>query len=130
MADISSIKLPNGNSYNFKDATVRNTISNLALKDTYITENKALDNISVSKTTSDGQGYTTKTLSVSKSGYTAIGITGHNIANASTNGVGSSYCRLVRVYLSNSTTATMFISNDGGDAAVIKVTIAVLYKKN
>ena len=130
MADISSIKIPNGNSYNFKDATLRNTISTLAGPSSYVWEKKVLDNISVSKSGSDYQGSVTKTLSVSKSGYTAIGITGWNIKNATTDGGNSSYCGFAKLYLSNATTVTMIITNGGTNAAKVCADIYVLYRKN
>lgn len=130
MADISSIKLPDGNSYNIKDATLRNTISTLAGPSSYVWESKTLDNISVGKSSSDSQGKVTKTLSVSKSGYTAIGITGWNMQNATTDGVNSSYCGFAKLYLSNATTATMMITNSGTNAAKVRAVIYVLYRKN
>ena len=131
MADISSVKLPNGNSYNIKDTTLRNTISTLAGPSSYVWEKKTLDNIGLDNSTSDGQASVTKTLSVSKSGYTAIGITGWNIANATTNGVNCSWCRFERLYLSNATTVTMKICNDGrSNGAKVCADIYVLYRKN
>jgi hypothetical protein len=49
MADISSIVLPNGNSYNFKDSTLQTTISNLVDKSSWLsTASYSKDNISLS----------------------------------------------------------------------------------
>ena len=48
MADISSIVLPNGNSYNFKDSTLQTTISNLVDKSSWLsTASYSKDNISI-----------------------------------------------------------------------------------
>ena len=131
MADISSVMLPGGSSYNIKDAALRSTIANLATSSSYVGETKTLDNISLDNSSSDSQASVSKTLSVSKSGYTAIGIIGWNIKNATTNGVNSSSCRFECLYLSNATTATMVICNDGtNNGAKVCVDIYVLYRKN
>lgn len=130
MADISSVKLPNGNSYNIKDTTLRNTISTLAGPSSYVLEKKTLDNIGIGKSGSDYQGSVTKTLSVSKSGYTAIGITGWNLKDATTNGSHCSYCGFLKLYLSNATTVTMMITNSGTNGANVCADIYVLYRKN
>lgn len=131
MADISSIKLPSGTSYNIKDSTVRSTISTLSTKSTYIYSSVSKDNISLGNATDDSEPSTSTTISVSKSGYTAIGILSWVLANAGTNGVNSSYARIITAYLSNSTTATVRIASSARtNGTKVKVTLHILYKAN
>lgn len=127
MADISSVTLPSGSSYNFKDSTARTTASNAPVKSTYtVVESKSADNVSISANGTAGASFT-----ITKNGYTAIGIVGWQLENASSSGARYTFCRLYSTYISSQSTAYVHLRNRytaGG--AKVKVTIQVLYKKN
>ena len=76
--------------------------------------------------------YGTFSFNIARSGYTALGIIGVYLRNATTSGGRVTNCSLMQWYLSNSTTAMIRIRNraSSGNAAVIKITIYVLYEKN
>ena len=126
MADISSIKLPNGNSYNFKDTSARSSLNNTGTNaNLLVMEYHDLDNQTMNLSSNANFSVT-----ITKSGYTPINIVGWRLLNASTNGVNCSWCEVYGVYLSNSTTAVAKVRNYANDTAKIRIRIYVLYKKN
>lgn len=128
MADISSIKLPNGSSYNFKDATGRSNATSYAVKSTYlVTENKSKDNVTISANSSKDIDVT-----VTKTGYTAIGIVGITVVNASSDGIRADYCHESREYLFGTpvSTARVTLRNHyPNGSSKVKVTFVILYTK-
>lgn len=133
MADISSIELPNGSTYNFKDSTLQTTISNLVDKSSWLsTASYSKDNISLSNYKQlDAPQSVQTTISVARSGYTAIGVVGAQISNASTDGVNSSWTHLESFWLSAATTVTIRVNTlAASNGTKVKVTVWVLYKKN
>ena len=134
MADISSIKLPNGSSYNFKDSTLQTTISNLVDKSSWLsTASYSKDNISIAHYSQfDAPQSVQTTISVARSGYTAIGVVGAQISNASKDGANCSWTHLESFWLSAATTVTVRVNSiaTASSGAKVKVTVWVLYKKN
>lgn len=88
----------------------------------FVVESKAVDNVETSN-------YLDSSFSISKSGYTAIGVVGFNIGNASSNGANSSYCTFSKILVSG-TSAQYRIRTTSSSAARVKITFYVLYKKN
>lgn len=127
MADISSVKLPNGSSYNFKDSTGRTTATNAPVLSSYLSvQTKSADNITV-----NAGGTAVATITVTRSGYTPIGVVGVIIDSASSSGTRQIFCHTYSTYLANSTTAQVHLRNRlaaGTGNAKVKVTVYVLYK--
>lgn len=133
MADISSIVLPNGNNYNFKDSTLQTTISNLVDKSSWLsTASYSKDNIGLANYSQlDAPQTVQTTINVARSGYTAIGVVGAQISNASSSGVNCSWTHLESCWLSATTTVTARVNSMAkSNGAKVKVTVQVLYKKN
>ena len=128
MADISQI-VSNGTTYNIKDATARTTAASAPVASSYlVVEAKSKDNIA--QAAGGGQ---TVSITITKSGYTAIGIVGWNISDASSGGGRSGYIRTYGVYINDQTTANVAIRNrlaSGTGDAKVKITVYILYKKN
>lgn len=72
--------------------------------------------------------YNSSTKSVSKTGYTPIGIVGMHTQNATSSGTLNTYCLLHSFYLSG-TSVTFIVRNMSTSDAKIKVTATVLYVK-
>ena len=133
MADISSIILPDNNSYNFEDSTLQTTISNLVDKSSWLsTASYSKDNIGLANYSQlDAPQTVLTTISVARSGYTAIGVVGAQISNASTNGVNSAWAHLESFWLSAATTVSVRVNTLAkSNGTKVKVTVWVLYKKN
>ena len=127
MADISQI-VANGTTYNIKDATGRSNATSYAVKSTYlVTENKSKDNVTISANSS-----TDIDVTVTKTGYTAIGIVGITVVNASSGGIRADYCHENRQYLSGTPTSTARVSlrnHYPNGSSKVKVTFVILYAK-
>lgn len=82
------------------------------------------DNITIS-----GQTYGNGNASVSKTGYTPIGIVGIHLQNATTGGQNNTTCAMHSWYLSG-TTAYWIVRGTSTATAKIKVTATVLYVKS
>ena len=76
-----------------------------------------------------GNNYGNGNKSVSKTGYTPIGIVGMHLENATSGGTLNTYCMLHSFYLSG-TTAYWIVRNTNSSAAKIKVTATILYIKS
>lgn len=76
-----------------------------------------------------GNNYGNGNKSVSKTGYTPIGIVGMYLENATSSGTLNTYCMLHSFYLSG-TTAYWIVRNFNSGAAKIKVTATILYIKS
>ena len=128
MANISSIKTINGTTYNIKDTTGRSNATSYAVKSTYlVTENKSKDNVTISANSSVDIDVT-----VTKTGYTAIGIVGITVVDASSSGTRYGYCHENRQYLSGSppTYARVTLRNHyPNGSSKVKVTFVILYAK-
>ena len=92
---------------------------------TLVVDNAIEDNISI-----DASGAANKTFSCAKTGYTAIGVVGFSVANASSSGSNASYAVVRGCFLASATTVTIYIRNDFNAAAKVKATVYVLYRKN
>lgn len=127
MADISQI-VSNGTIYNIKDATGRSNATSYAVKSTYlVTEYKSKDNVTISANSSVDIDVT-----VTKTGYTAIGIVGIGVADASSSGTRYGYCHESREYLygTPASTARVTLRNHyPNGAAKVQVTFVILYAK-
>lgn len=82
------------------------------------------DNVTIS-----GSSYGNNSKSVSKTGFTPIGIVGMHLENASSGGTLNTYCAVHSFYLSGST-AYWIVKNTSTSQAKIKVTATILYVKN
>ena len=125
MADISSVKLPDGSNYNVKDSSARSSLSSAGTKSTLIVvEKHEKDNITINaKSTASAQ------VNIQKSGYTVLGIGGWAIYNASSSGQNSSLCQPYKSFTS-SVNAVMSVRNYANDTAKIKCTFWIIYHKN
>ena len=127
MADISKI-VNNGITYNIKDATGRSNATSYAVKSTYlVTEYKSKDNVTIS-----GNSSVDIDVTVTKTGYTPIGIVGIGIVSASSGGIRPDYCHENRQYLSGSppTFARVTLRNHyPNGSSKVKVTFVILYAK-
>lgn len=132
MADISKIVLPDDSIYNFKDATLRDTISDLVVKSTsIIIDDFSKDNVALANYQDDNPVSTSQNITITKSGYTPLGIVGTQLANASTNGVNVSWAQLIGWNLSSSTTASVTLASLARtNGTKVKITVYVLYMKN
>jgi len=124
MADISSAKLPDGSSYNFKDSTGRTTASNAPVLSSYLSvQTKSKSNVTVS-----AGGSKDIDITITRSGYTPIGIVGVILE-----GTWSDGCHVFRAYLNTSTTARIGLRNRlaaGTADATVKITVYILYRLN
>ena len=122
MADISSIKTPNGSSYNIKDSSGRTTASNAPVLSSYLSvQTKSKSNVTVSAGSTKDIDIT-----ITRSGYTPIGIVGVILEGNWSDG-----CHIYRAYLNTSTTARIGLRNRlaaGTADSTVKVTVYVLYK--
>ena len=127
MADISQI-VANGTTYNIKDTTGRSNATSYAVKSTYlVTEYKSKDNVTIS-----GNSSVDIDVTVTKTGYTAIGIVGIGIASASSGGIRPDYCHESRQYLygTPASTARVTLRNHyPNGSSKVKVTFVILYAK-
>ena len=127
MADISSVQLPDGSNYNFKDSTGRTTAANAPVLSSYLSvQTKSADNITV-----NAGGTAQVTITVTRSGYVPIGIVGVIIDSASSGGTRATFCHTYSTYLVNNTTAYVHLRNRlaaGTGNAKVKVTAYVLYR--
>lgn len=121
MADISSIKLPNGSSYNIKDAAARTSLSSKAVAASWLVRERIYSaTTSINRNTAD-----VTTINVAKSGYTPICIVGHGVT-----GTTSSWCQTYCWSLSG-TKATVSIRNyNPENNASVTSYVDILYRKN
>ena len=125
MADISSVKLPNGNSYNIKDSSARSSLSSTGTKSNLIVvERHDVDNLTINAYSSANAQ-----VPIAKSGYTVLGLGGWALYNASSGGQNCSWCRAYKSFFS-STNAAMGIRNYANDTAKVKCQFWVIYHKN
>lgn len=128
MADVSSIKLPDGNSYSIKDSSARSSLTSIGMVGTSSTliviGTYEVDNITI-RAYSD----TRASVNISKSGYSVLGIGGWAIYNASSGGQNNSWCRPYKSYF-NVDTAAMSIRNYANDTAKVKCKFWIIYRKN
>lgn len=82
------------------------------------------DNKSLTSGDYDGNSF-----SIAKTGYTALGLVGYLLGNASTNGVGCTNVSLNRLTVSGST-CTYQLKNMGSNTVKVKLTVYILYIKN
>ncbi len=82
------------------------------------------DNITI-----NGETYGNGSASVSKAGFTPIGIVGMHLQNASTDGQNNTTCAMHSWYLSG-TTAYWIVRGTTTSTAKIKVTATILYVKS
>ena len=126
MADISSVKLPDGNSYNIKDSSARSSLSSAGTKSTLsVVERYDIDNITINAYSSSAS----EQVSIAKSGYTVLGIGGWALYNASSGGKNCSWCRAYKSFFS-SANAAMAVRNYANDTAKVKCQFWVIYHKN
>ena len=87
-----------------------------------------IDTKSVASTTIYAGDYDTITVSISKDGYTPIGIVGYRIQNASSGGANASYINVYRAEISG-TNALLGVRNirTGSNDAVIQTDVNILY---
>lgn len=91
-----------------------------------VVEQKVLvDNLTIA-----ANGYGDAQGSVSKSGYTVLGLVGVRTENASSGGTLNTYCMIQRFSMTSSTNAHCVLRNFSTSAAKVKVTVAVLYREN
>lgn len=90
-----------------------------------LVENKSKDNQSIAASSTSNISVT-----VTKSGYTALGIVGVHVDNATSSGTQHTLCCIEDFYLSSAKTAIVSIRNTSSKAAKIIVTAYVLYAKN
>jgi len=84
-----------------------------------------VDNLSIA-----AGSYNESSYSVAKEGYTALGVIGHNVGNASSSGSGRTSAVFTKLYVSNNNLTTC-IKNVSASAAIkIKLNVFILYKKN
>ena len=100
------------------------TIPQPAVPLDFVIETKNWDNISVSS-----QSYSESTVSISKTGYTPIGLVGWEIANASSSGTNRTKCFLFRYYISGNT-LYYSIGNYSTSSAKVRLYAQILYKKD
>lgn len=67
-------------------------------------------------------------LSITKSGYTFLGIVGYSIGAATTSGAGAGNCTLYRI-IQSTTNARVALHNWGSSEARVKVDMQLLYVK-
>ena len=128
MADLSSIKLPDGNSYSIKDSSARSSLTSIGMVGTSSTliviGTHEVDNITVNAN-SDKRA----SVNISKSGYSVLGIGGWAIYNASSSGKNNTWCQPYKVFF-NVDTAAMNIRNYANDTAKVKCKFWIIYRKN
>lgn len=83
------------------------------------------DNISISA----GSYYSNGVISAAQSGWTLIGVVGHNIDNASSSGTGWTYCYLQRAYVSSNDIIFAIGNRSASNNAKVKVGLVGLYIK-
>lgn len=81
------------------------------------------DNISISA----GSYYSNGVISAAQSGWTLVGVVGHNIDNASSSGTGWTYCYLQRAYVSSNNIIFALGNRSSTNNAKVKVILAGLY---
>ena len=121
-----SISLSEALGINNMQETSRSTIEQLQDKVNnllYTEDVLLIDNFTV-----QSGNYNSSTKSVSKTGYTPIGIVGMHTQNATSSGTLNTYCLLHSFYLSG-TSVTFIVRNVSTSDAKIKVTATVLYVK-
>lgn len=91
----------------------------------FAVEEKSLDNVSVAASTS-----VDSTVTITKSGYTPIGVVGTLVRNASSSGAQWGNVSVVQAQVNNSTQCGVRLFNKGTAAAKVKVTVTILYKAN
>lgn len=125
MADISKI-VSNGTTYNIKDAVGRTIAESAAVRSNYLsTQTKSVDNITIAASSTTNVDFT-----ITRSGYTPLGIVSLYLNNASSSGTRQDYCHEVRWYISPPNSARVTLRNYcTTGAAKIKVIIKVLYAK-
>lgn len=100
------------------------------IKGTFSSQTKSQDNVTININTTSPE----YTINIARSGYTAIGIGGFFLANASSSGQGAGSCYFARCYLTKgvgSTTVSYIIRNlNTTKKAKVKVSVIVTYVKN
>ena len=89
----------------------------------------AEDKLLTDNATISGNSYGNNSASVSKTGYTPIGIVGMHLQNATSSGTNNTQCAVHSFYLSG-TTAYWIVRNTSSASAKIKVTATILYVKS
>ena len=92
---------------------------------TLVVDTAVSDNVSVT-----ASGGISSTFSCAKTGYTAIGVVGFSVTNATSSGSGASAANLRACYLSAANSVTFYGLNSTATAIKIKLTAYVLYRKN
>lgn len=96
------------------------------IKDYKVVEQTLIDNWTVGK-----NSYSNTTKNVAVTGYTAMGIVGFRLQNATTGGAYNTYCSQHSMYLSATNTVWFLVRNNNPTYdAKIKVIADVLYKQN
>lgn len=109
---------------NPRESDITSTI-NSSLNSFWTTQNFTKDNWSISANNYDYADFT-----VTKSGYTPIGIVSTYLANASSSGTGGASAVLTQSAMRSSTVARVQIRNTGSSTMKILVTLKILYLKN
>lgn len=89
-----------------------------------------VDTVSLDNQTISGNSYDNFSIATTKSGYTAIGVVGWEIQNATSSGTNATNCTLYRYYKSSAGNATFYVKNNGSSSAKIRMVAYVLYRKN
>ena len=92
---------------------------------TLVVDTAVDDNITIS-----ANGASNRTFNCAKTGYTALGVVGFAVANASSSGSNASYAVVRGCFLASATTVTIYIRNDYNAEAKVKSTAYVLYRKD
>lgn len=96
------------------------------LRDMLVTETKTLvDNLSLQH-----NDYFNATYSVAKTGYMPIGLVGYQVGNATNNGVGCTLVTINRLMMAGNNVSVQFRNIHASADSKIKLSVAVLYKKN
>lgn len=126
MADISSVALPSGTSYTVKDSSARTSLNNTTTRaNLLVMQSSEIDNQTINATTN-----ATFDITITKSGYTPLGIVGWGIYSASSNGANNGWCTPYGVGMPNTATARFVIRNYASSAAKVKLRVYVLYRKS
>lgn len=103
--------------------TAANARSNLGVK-RYAVEEYVKDNVSI-----NGPGNTGNLdITVSKSGYNAIGVVGFYITNATSSGQNSTWCTMLYCMRTSNSNVRVRVCNVGTSTAKVKITVYVLFE--
>ena len=88
-----------------------------------------IDYVELDNQTVNAQGDVNGTFSAAKTGYTAVGIVGAMLANASSGGTQNSRCSFNRFFIDDSQNVSYRVINYYTSAAKVKMGFYVLYVK-